>query len=224
MKQIKNETLEEIKKEINNAPLIMVLDTETIGLNNRLVYNIGYKVFNLNTNEVVDQNDFVVKQFYDDEYLMNTAYYVEKLPIYTSLMKGKKAHKKNWGKIMQIMCSIIKRYNIKYCFAYNSKFDISSIQATMKFFPKNKCNILDYVVIKDIMKYISPITDSEDFEKFAIDNGNVSDITGKPSKSAQSLYRYITNDPEFVESHTALADCDIELDILLTALAFADKL
>ena len=222
MKNIKID-LEEIKKEVNDN-YIMVLDTETIGLTNRIIYNLGYKIFDLINGRVVVKNDFVVQQFYDNKPLMMTAYYKDKRPIYTSLMKGKKAKKEKWGKIMQVVCNDIKKYQIENCYAYNSNFDIKSIQTTMELFPKNKNNILDYVEIKDIMRYIEPIVESEDFEKFAIANGNVSDITGKPSKSAQSLYRYITNDPTFVESHTALADCDIELDILLTALAFADKL
>ena len=215
--------LEQIKRETNEN-YIMVLDTETIGLTNRIIYNLGYKIFDLINGKVVVKNDFVVQQFYDNKPLMMTAYYKDKRPIYTSLMKGKKAKKEKWGKIMQVVCNDIKKYQIENCYAYNSNFDIKSIETTMQLFPKNKNNILDYVEIKDIMRYIEPITESEDFEKFAIANGNVSDITGKPSKSAQSVYRYITNDPTFVESHTALADCDIELDILLTSLAFADKL
>ena len=222
MKNIKID-LEKIKKELNDN-YIMVLDTETIGLTNRIIYNLGYKIFDLINGKVVAKNDFVVQQFYDNKPLMMTAYYKDKKPLYTKLMKGKKAKKEKWGKIMQVVCNDIKKYQIENCFAYNSNFDIKSIQTTMELFPRNKNNILDYVEIKDIMKYIDPIVNCEDFEKFAIDNGNVSDITGKPSKSAQSLYRYITNDPTFVESHTALADCDIELDILLTALAFTDKL
>ncbi len=222
MKNIKID-LEKIKKELNDN-YIMVLDTETIGLTNRIIYNLGYKIFDLTNDKVVVKNDFVVQQFYDNKPLMMTAYYKDKKPLYTKLMKGKKARKEKWGKIMQVVCKDIKKYQIENCFAYNSNFDIKSIETTMQLFPKNKNNILDYVEIKDIMKYIKPIVESKDFEEFAIANGNVSEVTGKPSKSAQSLYRYITNDPTFVESHTALADCDIELDILLTALAFANKL
>lgn len=222
MKNIKID-LQKIKEELNDN-YIMVLDTETIGLTNRIIYNLGYKIFDLINGKVVVKNDFVVQQFYDNKPLMMTAYYKDKKPIYTSLMKGKKARKEKWGKIMQVVCKDIKKYQIENCFAYNSNFDIKSIETTMQLFPKNKNNILDYVEIKDIMKYIKPIVESKDFEEFAIANGNVSEVTGKPSKSAQSLYRYITNDPNFIESHTALADCDIELDILLTALAFADKL
>jgi hypothetical protein len=222
MKNIKID-LQKIKEELNDN-YVMVLDTETIGLTNRIIYNLGYKIFDLTNGKVVVKNDFVVQQFYDNRPLMMTAYYKDKKPLYTKLMKGKKAKKEKWGKIMQIVCNDIKKYQIENCFAYNSNFDIKSIQTTMELFPRNKNNILDYVEIKDIMKYIKPIVESKDFEEFAIANGNVSEVTGKPSKSAQSLYRYITNDPTFVESHTALADCDIELDILLTALAFTNKL
>jgi hypothetical protein len=222
MKNIKID-LQKIKEELNDN-YVMVLDTETIGLSNRIIYNLGYKIFDLTNGKVVVKNDFVVQQFYDNKPLMMTAYYKDKKPLYTKLMKGKKAKKEKWGKIMQIVCNDIKKYQIENCFAYNSNFDIKSIQTTMELFPRNKNNILDYVEIKDIMKYIKPIVESKDFEEFAITNGNVSEVTGKPSKSAQSLYRYIKNDPTFVESHTALADCDIELDILLTALAFTNKL
>jgi hypothetical protein len=89
MKNIKID-LQKIKEELNDN-YVMVLDTETIGLTNRIIYNLGYKIFDLTNGKVVVKNDFVVQQFYDNRPLMMTAYYKDKKPLYTKLMKGKKA-------------------------------------------------------------------------------------------------------------------------------------
>ena len=40
----------------------------------------------------------------------------------------------------------------------------------------------------------------------------------KPRLTAEIVYRYLTNDNEFVESHTGLEDVEIETEILLACL------
>ena len=41
----------------------------------------------------------------------------------------------------------------------------------------------------------------------------------KPQIKAETLFRYITNNNDFIEDHMALEDSRIELDILMRALA-----
>jgi len=48
---------------------------------------------------------------------------------------------------------------------------------------------------------------------FAIKNDYVTN-TGYIETTAEKTYRFLINDNEFIEEHTSLADCEIELDIL----------
>ena len=43
--------------------------------------------------------------------------------------------------------------------------------------------------------------------------------TPKPQKKAETLYRYLTKNVDFLEEHTGLEDSKIELFILTQALA-----
>ena len=43
----------------------------------------------------------------------------------------------------------------------------------------------------------------------------------RPQKKAETLFRYLTNNPNYTEEHTALEDSKIELFILLTALGLS---
>ena len=42
--------------------------------------------------------------------------------------------------------------------------------------------------------------------------------TPRPRENAETLYAFLTNDPTYVEEHTALEDSKIELEILLATL------
>ena len=53
------------------------------------------------------------------------------------------------------------------------------------------------------------------YRKFCFDNGYVtSHKTPRPQVKAEVIYRYITGDNDFIESHTGLEDVLIEKEIL----------
>lgn len=62
------------------------------------------------------------------------------------------------------------------------------------------------------------IINTDKYRKMCIDGGETT-ASGKYFKtSAEMAYRYIANNTDFIESHTALEDVEIECDILLKAL------
>ena len=66
----------------------------------------------------------------------------------------------------------------------------------------------------DIRGYVhKAIAFSEDFQNFCEEFGYFTE-SGNYSTTAETLYRYISGNTEFVEEHTALADSLIECDIL----------
>ena len=46
---------------------LLVLDTETLGLFNPLVYDLGYLIYDTETEEVLVKRDYIIKQVYDNE-------------------------------------------------------------------------------------------------------------------------------------------------------------
>ena len=68
------------------------------------------------------------------------------------------------------------------------------------------------------MDFIGGITDTEEYVAFCVANGYMTKAN-KPQTKAETLFRYITNNNDFIEDHMALEDSRIELDILMRALA-----
>ena len=197
---------------------ILILDTETISTAKPFCYEIGFIIYNHTEKREIIKEDFIIKKVWENRELFATAYYTEKRPIYTSLLRQRKIAAKPIGYIMQYIKRLINKYDIHYIFAYNSPFDKRVIEFNCNWYKvQNPFENLKFIDIRGhaINFIIAPQIQQfknfcEKFELFA--------DTNNYSTSAETLYKYITNNPLFTEAHQALNDCEIELDILLKAL------
>ena len=57
---------------------IIVLDTETISLEKQFIYNMGWVVMNTETGEILETQDLVIDQIWQNKPIMITAYYANK--------------------------------------------------------------------------------------------------------------------------------------------------
>lgn len=194
--------------------IVIVLDTETVG-NSNLVYNLGYVVANLETGEVLQTRNYLVRQYFDNRALMNSAYYANKIPLYLEGLKSGTCKRIYWGSACHILKKDIEKFGACELFAYNSPFDLRAIANTCddlkaKHNPTQKG-------ITDIMKLAKSITNTKEYEAFCKKYGFLTRHT-KPrcQRKAETVYRYLTNNPDYVEEHTALEDSKIELAILLS--------
>ena len=167
--------------------------------------------------EIVLKEDYVVEQVWHNLPLFQSAYYADKRPIYVSRMKGKKAFLRKFGQITRRMYQLIKDYGIQYAYAYNSKFDEKVFDYNCDWF---KCiNPFDTVEVLDIRGLVhSKIAFTEDFQNFCDEHEEYTD-SGNYSTTAQTLFRYFSNDADFEEEHTALSDAIIETSILCECIA-----
>lgn len=195
--------------------MIIVLDTETLGLFDKRVYDLGYIIYDNDKKQVVKERDYIIKQVYDNENLMKTAYYENKRPLYEIELKNGNAKKIYWGMALYILLKDIERYNVSEIYAYNSRFDLEAIAKTCEAFNKNV--VIDHIA--DIMDYINIITDTQEYKDFCFNNNYLTKHK-KPQcrKTAEVVYRYITDNNVFIEDHMALSDSRIELEILKKAL------
>lgn len=198
---------------------VLVLDTETLGLKDRRVYNLGYVIYDTADGTTL-KRDYLVKQVYDNQDLMNSAYYKDKKPLYEKKLADGNCKKCYWGSICNILKNDIERYTPDGIYAYNSRFDDLAIKETCKQYNAKVNPTADGIL--DIMNYIDSITQTEDYQKFCESNGYKT--KHRPPRNqikAETLYRYLIGQTDYQEEHTALADSEIELSILLVALGLA---
>lgn len=194
---------------------IMILDTETIGLEKCFVYDIGFIVAELQENgfyKPIVKSQFIIEQVYDNRELFETAYYNDKKSKYTSLMKGRNAKKIKMGYATQIITNVLKVHNIENVFAYNSSFDKKVFQFNSDYFKiKNPFETKNFVDIMGISNHFIHLL--QEYAEFCITNEFIKE-SGYLETNAEKTYAFIKNQIDFIEEHTSLQDCEIELDIL----------
>lgn len=194
----------------------LVLDTETINLGKPFVYDLGYTIADADGN-VVLRKSYVISQIFNNRELFATSYYANKLPLYLTRLESGYSKKVGWGHAMRYLAMDIDKYGVTEIYAYNSKFDTKAIEFMCSWF--NIINPLRYTEILDIMDFIKPITDTKEYKNFCKINGYMTNHKyPRPQQKAETLYRYLLKDTDFVEEHTGLEDSLIELAILLAAL------
>lgn len=191
---------------------ILVFDTETTSLVKPFCYNIGYCIYDTETNTTLIKREYVVEQIWHNLPLFSTAYYTDKRPLYVKAMRARKVLLEKFGYITQQMCRDINDFEIVCAYAFNSSFDERVFEFNCDYF---KCiNPFDTIPIFDIRGNVHKgIAFTTDFQSFCETNQYFTE-SGNYSTTAETIYRYLF-DNEFNEAHTALSDSEIELDILI---------
>lgn len=192
---------------------IVVFDTETTSIEKPFVYNIGYKIIDTETNTCLVKHDFVVEQVWHNKELFTTSYYADKRQEYINRMRAKTCIMAKIGYITQTMCREFKFYQVESAYAYNSSFDDGVFEFNCEWF--KVINPFDNIQIFDIRGYIFKTIAFTNEYKYFCDTHKLYTEKGNYSTTAESVYRFITNTPDFVEEHMALADSEIESEILL---------
>ena len=191
---------------------IAVFDTETAG---NFCYNIGYTIYDTDKHETLVSKDFVVEQVWHNIPLFSSAYYATKRPIYVNRMRARKTKMSKFGYICQEMIRDFNKYEVSSAYAYNSPFDDNVFTTNCDWY---KCaNPFDNIPIFDIRGYVHNFLINDEYLSFCEKHSCFTE-QGNYSTTAENVYRYITNNIDFVEEHTALADSLIELEILLATI------
>lgn len=115
----------------------------------------------------------------------------------------------------------IMQYQIKEIWSYNVQFDRGAMSRLLG----GKINIVNncagwYDIWTAI---ISTKLLTKKYIKWCKTNGYLTE-KGNPKTSAEVVYKYLTNNLDFEEEHTGLADCEIEYQIYLAAKRTKKKL
>ena len=196
--------------------LFMVVDTETTNsLDDPICYDVGFAVVDRIGN-VLEQYSFVVADVFLDKDLMTSAYFVEKIPQYWEDIKNKKRVLAKFSTIRKIFAQVCKKYAIRCVCAHNARFDYRSLNLTLRFLTSSKYRFFfPYgVEIWDTLKMSREVLNkNEKYGEFCYDNNYLTQRLCKRF-TAEIIFRFLTDNVNFEESHTGLEDVLIEKEIL----------
>ena len=191
---------------------VVVFDTETTSIDKPFVYNIGFVIYDTEAQKILHTANYVVEQIWHNAELFTTAYYSDKRAWYITEMRSRNIIMDKLGYITQAMARVFKQYEVQSAYAYNSPFDDRVFSFNCEWF--HIINPFDDIPIYDIRGYVHKyIGFTEEYKKYCDDNAFYTE-KGNYSNTAETVYGFITENPDFAEEHTALDDSLIELEIL----------
>lgn len=192
-----------------------MIDTETTNnIDDPIVYDIGFVVVD-EKGKIYEKHSYVVADVFLDKELMQYAYFAEKIPQYWKDIKTNKRQLRKFITIKMIIVDICKQYNIEVVVAHNAKFDYRSLNLTQRFLTSSRFRYFFPYGIKiwDTLKMSKEIFGNKnDYHEFCKSNNYLT--KNKQNRyTAEILYRYLTNNNDFIENHTGLEDVLIEKEI-----------
>ena len=214
---------------------LMVIDTETAPTDkdrtdvcpyNMFVYDVGFAIVD-KYGEVYKTASYVNADiFLNEKELMKSSYYADKIPKYWEDIKNGKRILTSWYNIRRTVLETIKEYNVTLVFAHNMRFDYGATNNTQRWLSKSKYRyFFPYgVTICDTLKMSRQVIATMPTYKRYCENNEYLTKAGQPRLTAEIIYRFITGDENFKESHTGLEDVLIEKEILKYCYAKHQKM
>ena len=202
-----------------------VIDTETCPLDkdyeevtpfNMLVYDVGWCIVDKRGNTYCKKSYVVIDVFIKCKNLMKSAYYSNKIPTYWKDIKSGRRKLATFATIRREFLKDLKRYDVNEIYAHNMRFDYNALNNTLRYLTKSKYRFFFPYELKicDTLKMSRDIIlKMPTYQQFCIEN-NYLTKNGKPRATAEILYRYISRNNTFAESHTGIEDAEIETQIL----------
>lgn len=214
--------LENIDKRISYK---IVLDTETCPLDkdlndvdpyNMWSYDIGWAVVDKRGNVYRTRSFMVADIFLNEKMLMNSAYYANKIPQYWEDIKSGKRVLTSFYNVRKTLLADIEDFGVEQIFAHNMRFDYGNLNNTQRWLTKSQFRYYfpKEMQICDTLKMARDILGKmPSYRRFCEENGFITKNNQLQMK-AEVIYKFLTQNLDFVESHTGLEDVMIEKEIL----------
>lgn len=199
-----------------NTTKFLMIDTETTNsIDDPICYDIGFAVIDAE-GTVYETHSYVVADVFLDDELMSSAFFADKVPQYWEDIKNGTRKLRRFKTIRSIVYDVCRQYDIKVAVAHNARFDNRSLNLTQRFLTSSKYRyFLPYdVKFWDTLKMARKIFKGEDYDTFCYENEYLTK-RGCKRYTAEILYRFLTGDNDFIESHTGLEDVMIEKEIFV---------
>ena len=204
------------------------LDTETCNglsdesgkpdLSQSLVYDLGWAVCDKKGN-IYETRSYVIYDVYVQmKDLMKSAYYADKLPKYEEDIKNGTRKLARLSTVRRQFLADMKAYNIDTVFAHNANFDLRALNNTIRYITKSDTRFFfpyGTTIWDTLLMANDTIAKQKSYTRFC-DTYGYKTKHKKPRNraTAEILYRYLSGDYDFIESHTGLEDVLIETQIM----------
>lgn len=206
--------------------LFLMVDTETFGgFDAPICYDIGFAVVD-KTGKVYAQYSFVVRDtFIGMAEQAATAYYANKFPQYHEDIRNGKRKCLPFYLIRHIANTLLSKYGISNVVAHNAKFDCTSLNNTARLLGYSSF-FNTHVEWWDTLQMVADtIAQQKLYQEFCKNNGYMTKHKiPRPQMKAEVVYRYISGNNNFIESHTGLEDVLIEKEIFARCIRSHKKM
>lgn len=200
---------------IEKSTPILMIDTETTNdIDCPIVYDIGYQIFTL-ADGVLCEKSFVNADIFLDENLMASAYFIDKIPQYKKdISEGRRTLRK-WYNIKRELANDCRTFGTKIACAHNAAFDNRSMNTTQRYITTSKNRyFLPYgIEWWDTLKMARKVLrNNESYTTFCWENEYLTKNM-RIRYTAEIIFKWLSQNPSFEESHTGLEDVEIERQI-----------
>ena len=199
---------------------VVVFDTETAGVKTQTLLNVGYRVIDINiqkgTADTLISRDYLVSDIINNKMFMINDMFVgeEKYTKYMQLLEKKQIIKRSIKQIFTTLSNDLKKYNVLFGYAYNCDFDIDKFEKTAALYEIE--NPIQNLPIFDIWAYaVNHICKTDSYIEWARANEIFTETQFYIATNVESVCKYLYNNLEFAEEHTALSDTIHETNILI---------
>lgn len=199
----------------------ILLDTETVSKHGEtLIYDLAWLVIDNNGN-VIEEHNFIIDEVYSDFPTLFDSQFITygKYQWYSDALAHGMLESVPAFEALNALYLSMCEYNVSFVTAYNVPFDLRAINETCKHLRiSNPLESYERVTgnelaIMDLWRLAKNHIVTKPYEQFCVDNGFLTDRHKKPKTSAEIVYRWISDNVDFTEDHTALSDCLIEVEI-----------
>lgn len=203
------------------------VDTETcngamvdnkLDLSQSLVYDIGWAVCDKKGRVYKTESYVIYETFVGMADVMKSAYYAKKIPTYWEQIKSGQRKLASFWTVYRAFQNDVKEYGVKNVFAHNANFDVQALNNTIRYLTKSKCRYFFPYKIEmwDTLKMSrQTIGKQKMYSVYCQKNGYLTrHATPQNRLTAEIIYRYLSGNSEFSESHMGLEDVLIEIQIL----------
>ena len=186
---------------------------------NGQVYDLGLMVID-DSGKIYDAISIINEDvFFRMPQSMREAYFADKIPQYLDGMRNGTHKIMNTWQIYRLFHEWCKKYEVSAVVAHNAFFDVKVLNATMRYQTKSRVRwFLPWgMEIIDTLKLArNTFATDPQYVTWCKENGYMTKHqTPRPRLTAEILYRYMTGDNGYMESHTGLEDVTIEAQIFV---------
>lgn len=204
----------------------LIIDTETTvktkEVDAQTVFDIGWTISN-REGKIFKVRSYVVQQLHYIAVVKKKGFLIDsgqvKQETYTRKISDLYMKQLEWSSIIGQLKRDIKKYNVEFIGAYNLGFDKRVIEKTHFFFTGKDLDLFDKYFLIDLYPACAyTILNNDNYKEFAKKHNLVTSV-GNYMTGAEPCYKYLFDDLEYIEEHTAATDSIDETKILHKVLS-----